>query len=61
MIIHINHILKLKNMIRVIFRVITQELHNVTLEGPGALLQLGGIAFRSTKPNGFGFVALLLR
>ena len=32
-------------MIRVIFRVITQELHqelhNVTLEGPGALLQLG--------------------
>jgi len=33
LIIHINHILKLKNMIRVIFRVITQELHNVTLEG----------------------------
>jgi len=27
-------------MIRVIFRVITQELHNVTLGGPGALLQL---------------------
>ena len=48
-------------MIRVIFRVITQELHNVTLGGPRALLQLGGIAFRSTKPNGFGFVALLLR